>query len=112
MAPVAGRPFVEWVVRYLARQKIHRVFISTGYLAETIERHFQSQPVKTVTVHCVAETRQLGTAGGFRNAIDHANETPLAWLVLNGDSLALTPLDGMFQHLSEPQVEGAVLGVP
>ena len=69
MAPVNGRPFLEWVVRYLAAQKIRRVILSTGHLAETIEKHFQSQPVKNVQVSCVPETKPLGTAGGFLNAI-------------------------------------------
>ena len=40
MAPVNGRPFLEWVVRWLAAQNIRRVVRSTGYLAETIEKHF------------------------------------------------------------------------
>ena len=76
MAPVNGRPFLEWVVRYLAAQKIRRVIISTGHLAEIVAGHFQSQPVKNVRVSCVPETRPLGTAGGFLNAIRGAAENP------------------------------------
>jgi D-glycero-alpha-D-manno-heptose 1-phosphate guanylyltransferase len=95
MAPVAGRPFLEWVVRYLAAQKIRRVILSTGHLAETVvPKHFQSQPVPGVDVWCVPETKPLGTAGGFLNAIRaRRGEKPAAWLVLNGDSLAPAPLD-------------------
>jgi D-glycero-alpha-D-manno-heptose 1-phosphate guanylyltransferase len=111
MAPVNGRPFLEWVVRYLAAQKISRVILSTGHLADTIEKHFQSQPVKNVRVSCVPETKPLGTAGGFLNAIRGATEKPAAWLVLNGDSLAPAPLAQMFQSLDESKVEGAILGV-
>ena len=69
MAPVNGRPFLEWVVRYLAAQKIRRVILSTGHLAEIVAKHFQSQPVKNVRVTCVPEAEPLGTAGGFLNAI-------------------------------------------
>jgi D-glycero-alpha-D-manno-heptose 1-phosphate guanylyltransferase len=111
MAPVNGKPFLEWVVRYLAAQKISRVILSTGHLADTIAKHFQSQPVKNVRVICVPETEPLGTAGGFLNAILGAGEKPAAWLVLNGDSLAPAPLAEMFQSLDEPEVEGAILGV-
>jgi NDP-sugar pyrophosphorylase family protein len=111
MAPVNGRPFLEWVVRYLAAQKIRRMILSTGHLAETIAKHFQSQPAKNVRVTCVPETEPLGTAGGFLNAIRGAVEKPAAWLVLNGDSLTPTPLAQMFQALDEPKVEGAILGV-
>ena len=32
MAPVAGRPFVEWVARFLARQGVTRMVICAGFL--------------------------------------------------------------------------------
>ena len=115
MAPVNGRPFLEWVVRYLAAQKIRRVILSTGHLAETIEKHFQSQPVKDVRVACVPETKPLGTAGGFLNAIhdaaDGGRPQGPAWLVMNGDSLAPAPLAQMFQSLDDSKNDGAILGV-
>ena len=111
MAPVNGRPFLEWVVRYLAAQKIRCVILSTGHLAGIIEKHFQPQPVKNVRVICVPETEPLGTAGGFLNAIGGTGEKPAAWLVLNGDSLTPVPLAQLFQSLDETKVEGAILGV-
>jgi NDP-sugar pyrophosphorylase family protein len=172
MLPVCGHPFLEWVVRYLAAQKIRRAILSTGYRAETVEKHFASQPVADVRVNCVPETQPLGTAGGFLNAIRRENspqnpriespnaefarsfsqnslrppavpsplpsdgrgegqglsgrsfraqadearvhgeeQTPDAWLVLNGDSLALASLDGMFRQLEDAKVEGAILGL-
>ena len=111
MAPVNGRPFLEWVVRYLAAQKIRHVILSTGHLAETIASHFQSQPVKNVRVTCIPETEPLGTAGGFLNAINGMKEQPQVWLVLNGDSLAPTPLAQMLQSLDDSKIDGAILGV-
>jgi D-glycero-alpha-D-manno-heptose 1-phosphate guanylyltransferase len=112
MAPVNGKPFVEWVVRYLAAQGIRKVILSTGHLAETVEKHFAPQPVKNVRVTCVPETTPLGTAGGFINAAKSAKENPAAWIVLNGDSLVVAPLEKLFQSLDQPENEGAILGVP
>lgn len=106
MAVVAGRPFLEWVVRYLARQGVTRVVLSTGHLAEIIERHFARQPVGGVTVSWVAETKPLGTAGGFLNAARANGARPPAWLVLNGDSLAFANL-----ARTAEQMTGAVAGV-
>ena len=111
MMPVAGRPFLEWVVRYLAAQKIRRVILSTGYRAETVAHHFATQPVKGVHVTCVPETQPLGTAGGFLNAARGAAEHPSAWLILNGDSLVLAPLGKMFCLLDDVEVAGALLGL-
>ena len=112
MAPVNGKPFIEWVVRYLAAQGIRNVILSTGHLAETVEKHFAPQPVKNVRVTCVPETTPLGTAGGFLNAAHSAKEKPAAWLVLNGDSLVVAPLAGLFSSLDDLQIEGGILGVP
>lgn len=112
MAPVNGRPFVEWVVRYLARQGLRNMILSTGHLAETVEKHFAPQPMKNVRVTCVPETTPLGTAGGFLHAAHSAKEKPAAWLVLNGDSLVVAPLQEFFATLNQPENEGAILGVP
>ena len=106
MATVAGRPFLEWVVRYLARQGIANVVLSTGYLADLVEQHFRSQPVKGVAVSCVAEGEPMGTAGGFLNAARRSGQTPAVWLVLNGDSLVFADLSAAARLLEEPATAG------
>ena len=112
MAPVNGRPFLEWVVRYLAAQGIRNIILSTGHLAATVEKHFLPHPVPHVLVTCVPETTPLGTAGGFLNATHGATNNPPAWLVLNGDSLVVAPLGNVFRALDQPEIAAALLGVP
>jgi NDP-sugar pyrophosphorylase family protein len=102
MAPVAGRPFLEWMVRYLARQGIADVVLSTGYRGEVVAEHFARQPVPGVATCCVAETEPLGTAGGFLNAVRACGKTPAAWLVLNGDSLVFADLAATARMIEEP----------
>lgn len=111
MLAVLGRPFLEWVVRWLAGQAIRRVFLSTGYLAGVVEAHFRTCPVPEVEVTCVAEPTALGTAGGVLHATSQARERPAAWLVLNGDSLTLCSLKPLLASLADPAVDGALLGV-
>ena len=110
MVPVAGKPFLEWVVRCLARQGIPKVILSTGHLAEVVEAHFQTQPVAGVVTRCIAETRPLGTAGGFLNAARLSGETPAAWLVVNGDSLVFADLALAAAELNDPAVAGVIIG--
>lgn len=112
MAPVSNKPFLEWVVRYLARQGIRRTVLSTGHLSGVVARHFARQPVENTNVECVPETYPMGTAGGFLHAARSVQTPPAAWLVLNGDSLALTPLNQLFDQLNEPGVAGVVLAIP
>jgi NDP-sugar pyrophosphorylase family protein len=110
MAPVAGRPFLEWVVRYLARQGLTKVALSTGHLSEVIERHFATNPVPGVTTWCGREADPLGTGGGFLNAAQICGQTPPAWLVLNGDSLVFADLAVAAAALERPEIGGAVVG--
>jgi NDP-sugar pyrophosphorylase family protein len=110
MAPVAGRPFLEWVVRYLARQGVREVVLSTGFRAEVVERHFAGNPVPGTRCLCVREEQPLGTAGGFLHAANSSGSRPAAWLVLNGDSLALAALDPLRLALDDNATAGALLG--
>ena len=110
MVPVAGKPFLEWVVRWLARQGVRKVILSTGHLAEVVEAHFRSQPVPGIATRCMAEAQPLGTAGGFLHAVRSSGEAAEAWLVLNGDSLIFADLAQAAAELSHPAVEGVIIG--
>jgi NDP-sugar pyrophosphorylase family protein len=68
--------------------------------------------VPGIRVLCVPETQPLGTAGGFLHAAAAVTKATPAWLVLNGDSLALAPLGGLAAALDDTATDGALLGVP
>jgi NDP-sugar pyrophosphorylase family protein len=110
MAQVAGKPFLEWVLRYLARQGFRKAVLSTGYLSQVIEKHFANQPVPGITARCSREGEPLGTGGGFLNAVRACGESPEAWLVLNGDSLVLADLAPAVELLRNPKTAAVVLG--
>ena len=111
MASVAGKPFVEWVVRYLKTQGITKAILSTGYLSEVVEQHFQHYPVDGIQTICCREKSPLGTAGGFLNAVHQIGKSPLAWLVVNGDSLVFAELTSLTKHLLHSTVSGAIVGL-
>ena len=110
MAPVLGKPFLEWVVRYLSRHGIKRNILSTGHLAELVEEHFRKQPVTAVTTICVRETEPLGTGGGFLHAVRSSGETAEIWLVANGDSLAFGNLTEAINNLRDSSMGGLLIG--
>jgi D-glycero-alpha-D-manno-heptose 1-phosphate guanylyltransferase len=110
MAPVAGRPFVEWVVRFYARHGARRFVVSTGFLADKIAAHFATSPVAGVDVRCCAETTPLGTAGGFLHCVETEQAAPAAWLVVNGDSLVFADPHCLVVAL-ERGAEAALLGL-
>jgi len=107
---MAGRPCIEWLVRYLVKQGVRRVIISTGYRAEVIERYFQEHPVPGVSIGCATEPRPMGTAGGFAYAVRSSGQTAPAWLVMNGDTLVFADLKTAIDTLADPEIAGAIYG--
>jgi D-glycero-alpha-D-manno-heptose 1-phosphate guanylyltransferase len=90
MIPVAGRPFLDWVLLHLREHGISEAVTSAGYLGNVIADYYRVQPISGVAVTVAEESQPLGTAGGFLHALRHTNAADL--LVVNGDSLALAPI--------------------
>jgi D-glycero-alpha-D-manno-heptose 1-phosphate guanylyltransferase len=112
MAPVCGRPFVEWVVRFYAQVGLNDFILSTGYLADVVADHFAREPVPGVKVSCCAELWPLGTAGGFLNCVtSRTPSTDAIWLVVNGDSLVFTDPREMLADVQTGRSEAALLGL-
>lgn len=84
MAPVCGRPFLEFQLDYLCAHGISHVVLSTGHLSEVIVAHFGSQ-YKSIKLDYAVETTPLGTGGAIVFAAEKINGD-FFW-VLNGDSL-------------------------
>jgi NDP-sugar pyrophosphorylase family protein len=85
LASVGDRPFLELLVRQLARQGISQLVMCTGYLAEQIEKTLGDGSNFGVKIEYSKEAAPLGTAGALKLAqryIQHESE----FLVLNGDS--------------------------
>ena len=83
MAPVAGRPFLEILLKQLERAGCGRVLLSVGHLREVIQDHFGAA-FQGLALEYVVEDVPLGTGGAIRKALEQANEK--AVLVLNGDT--------------------------
>jgi len=112
MAPVAGLPFCEWVMRWALHHGLTEFTLSTGHLAELIESHFAPQPIAGATIGWARETTPLGTAGGFLNCVETSTQpTDGRWLVANGDSLVLADPRPLLSLLDREDTVAAVLGL-
>ncbi|MBI3885516.1 MAG: NTP transferase domain-containing protein [Opitutae bacterium] len=111
MAPVGGRPFVEWVVRFFAAHGLRDFTLATGYLADVVAAHFATQPVPGVRVACRLERTPLGTAGGFLHCVDPAAPDDTRWLVVNGDSLVFADPRPLLALVQSGAADAALLGL-
>jgi D-glycero-alpha-D-manno-heptose 1-phosphate guanylyltransferase len=83
MAPVAGRPFLEILLRQLRRAGCARAVLSVGHLHTVIQNHFGAE-FDGMPVEYAIETAPLGTGGAIRAALGAVREESA--LVLNGDT--------------------------
>ncbi len=83
MAPVAGRPFLEYVLEQVEKSGFRKVILCVGFLANTIQEHFGNRFGK-LDIDYSIEHSLLGTAGAVRFAISKVESSSL--LVMNGDS--------------------------
>jgi len=105
MAPVAGRPFLEYLLDYAGRQGIERAVLCVGYKRKVIQDHFRSK-YKDITIEYAVEEEPLGTGGAIWNAFPYCeNETVV---VLNGDSLFEVDIPGLFLFKKEKKADMAL----
>ena len=83
MAPVNGRPFLEYLLEYLDRWGFDKVILSVGHLHEQIIGYF-GNAYKSVALEYSIEEEPLGTGGAVLKALQHV-ESYLAF-IFNGDT--------------------------
>ncbi len=90
MAPVNGRPFLEYQLNYWIRQGVTRFVLSLGYKHKTVVDHFGPN-YRGVELAYAIEDQPLGTGGGLLLACRSLKRGG-PFLVLNGDTYFEVPL--------------------
>ena len=96
--PLVDRPFIRYMVEWLARHGIDEVIMACGFQAEALRVALGDELESGVRIRYVEEDEPLGTAGPVRLAAD-MGFLGERFMVLNGDVLTdldLTALQG--QH--------------
>ena len=96
LAPVGNKSFLELLVRQLRYQGIHRLVMSTGYLADRIENEFGDGHDWDVTIEYSKEPNPLGTAGAVKLAQRYLRDLS-DFLVMNGDSFMEVDFHQLFR---------------
>lgn len=85
MAPVAGKPFLFYLLQYLKSYNVGKVVLSVGYLREKIyewiELHRGEFPYE---ISYAVEEQPLGTGGAIRLSLEQCSDDCVA--ILNGDT--------------------------
>lgn len=91
MAPIAGKPFLDILLEFIASQEVTgKVILSVGYMHDVILRHYEEHTLPFDILFSV-EDEPLGTGGAFVKALGRTTSSEV--LVCNGDSIIVTELD-------------------
>lgn len=83
MADIRGKPFLEYLLMFLAKHGFSKVILSVGYKKEVIMDYFKDFYLGMEIIYSSEET-PLGTGGAIKKALMYAVEENV--LVLNGDT--------------------------
>lgn len=92
LAPVAGRPFLGYMLDYLSAYPVDHVVFSVGYLKEQVMSYVQAHSWPFSYDFAVEDT-PLGTGGGIRLALEKCHGERV--FVFNGDTFFPLPLDAV-----------------
>ena len=99
LAPVAGKPFLCYILDQLHATRIEKVALCTGYKGKEVEDFFGPNYAGLPLVYS-HETEPLGTGGALRHALPLLDSDPV--LVLNGDTFCKFNLEYADKLLNAP----------
>ena len=105
LAPVAGRPFLAWLLDHLADNGMHHVVLAAGYLAELVVDSI-GREWRGMEVNYSIESSPLGTGGAVRQACGLLRGD--ATHLLNGDTFLRYDMSALEQAT---RTAGSALGM-
>lgn len=98
MIAVAGKPILEYQVRWLVGQGVSDVILLCGYKAEVIQEHFGDGSRFGLRVHYSLEEKPLGRGGALKLGARLLPSDEELTLALNGDILSNQPLAPLLRY--------------
>jgi D-glycero-alpha-D-manno-heptose 1-phosphate guanylyltransferase len=105
LAPIAGAPFLSYLLRQLKSAGFRSVNLCVGYGHEQIEKWMGSYGDTDLVVRYSVEEEPLGTAGAIRLASERYPVED-SFVVMNGDSMLQVDFEAMLQFHRSRSVLG------
>ena len=84
VVPLAGRPFITYMIEWLRRHGVDEAVLSCGFMADGVRAVLGDGAQLGLRLHYVEEPRPLGTGGALKLAENLLEDR---FLMLNGDQL-------------------------
>jgi dTDP-glucose pyrophosphorylase/histidinol phosphatase-like enzyme len=83
MLPIAGRPFLDYLIETVERHGYEDILLLAGYLGEVLEAAYAGRRIGGAAIRVMREEVPLGTAGALTVARDALDPR---FLMMNGDA--------------------------
>lgn len=96
MAPINGKPFLDYLLQYLVAQGIKSVVLSLHHQYDVVQSYYKNG-FPGLSLSCVVEDQPLGTGGAILHAfsqIDHSQPV----FAINGDTFLALNYRKMYAH--------------
>lgn len=92
LAPIAGKPFLDILLRWLIGQGVKHVSFSLGHMAETVIKELlQYKNLYPINISYSVEESPIGTLGGLSLTLNEQNISEA--IVINGDTFTEVDLN-------------------
>jgi NDP-sugar pyrophosphorylase family protein len=108
LAPIAGRPFLSYLLDQVRAAGVRRVILCIGHLGDQVRTAF-GQAYRGVELVYSEEPSPIGTGGALRHALPLFDGSPL--LVLNGDSYCAVDLADLWSWHHERAAAATLVAV-
>ena len=90
LAPIHGKPFLSYLMRYWKSQGVNHFILSVGYLHEKVIETFKNT-FEGIPISYAIEKSALGTGGALLHASNFLQKQDRPFLALNGDTFFEIP---------------------
>lgn len=105
---VGNKAIIDYNIDNLISFGVSHINVTTNYLGEQIEKHFESSREGT-RVNCVREPQYLGTIGSIKFINTFYNDTIL---LMNSDLFTNIDLEDFFLHFKQNNADMSVAAIP
>jgi D-glycero-alpha-D-manno-heptose 1-phosphate guanylyltransferase len=107
MAPVAGRPFLDYILYYLKKEGVTRVVLAVGYKWEVIRDYYaDANSAFGLELDYSVEVEPLGTGGAIFKAAEKVKGDN--FFIINGDTSFPIPLKRLSSFAGKTTAELAI----
>ena len=107
LAPIAGRPYLSYLLDWLEGFGARRIVLCLGHLADAVLDYVNTAPPRRCDLIPVVEPVPLGTAGALRQARAELRSDPV--MVVNGDSFVDADLCAFLDSHRASGAEASIL---